>query len=192
MKRVSAFALLVCALVAAGCASQATYVEQKGDSGIVAVPDSTDNWPTHNMRAAKELIEKHVGKDYEIVAQYTVKKGQKVSTDQQTNTDQTQNGRNPNLKGERTTVSGSTTVSDITEYRIVYRKKLPQGYGPQVGAAPSNGWAVTGAGAVPAGGLMTGTGGMTPAGGPGGVPPNPYAGGVNPAGGVPRTSNYCP
>ncbi len=145
MKRGVAFVLLGMIGVAGGCASPAHYVEQKGDSGVVAIPDNSNAWPNYNMRAAKELMAKHVGPNYEIVDQYQVKTGQTTRNDQQTNTELTPNRRNPNLPGEHQTTTGVTTTQDTTEWRIVYRRvAAPVNYDQPYGGVPGTGLAPAG------------------------------------------------
>jgi hypothetical protein len=123
MKRIGVFAWVALVAAASGCASQAKYIEKKGDSGVVAIPKNTDTWPNYHRREALALIEKHVGPDYEIVTQGEVVTGQTTLKNAQVNTEQTANRRNPALPGERQTATSTTTQQDITEWRIVYRKK---------------------------------------------------------------------
>lgn len=173
MKRVL---VLVGAVVAglSGCASPARYVEKSvgGDSGIVAIPANTDEWPNHYRQAAIAKIVEHVGPDYEIIEEKEVVTGQAIVNNQQTNTEKTANRANPQLgPGERQTVNNTTTTMDRTEYRIAYRKRvggLPSQYGniiqtrypaPGPGAAPT---------VVPAGGIPT-----TPSSQPSGRVPSP-------------------
>lgn len=155
MKRGIAFVLLGMISVAGGCASPAHYIEQKADGGVVAIPDNSNTWPNYNVRAARELIAKHVGPNFEIVDQYQVKTGQTTRNEQQTNTDQTANRRNPS---ERQTTTGVTTTQDTTEWRIVYKKvaapvtrEQPYGGNPPAGVVQTGGVAGQGppAGVVP-------------------------------------------
>ena len=103
-----------------GCASPARYVETQSDSGVVAIPANTNAWPSYNLNAARALIEKHVGPNYEIVEEREVATGQQVLNNQQVNGNQS---------------IGQTTTQDLTEWRIAYRKKA----GPTTGITPAGG-----------------------------------------------------
>jgi hypothetical protein len=110
-----------------GCASPARVVSynREDGSGVVAIPDRSDTWPNYNYRAAKALIEKQVGPNYKIVSEGEVVVGQSTRNDQQTNTEQTANRRNPNLPGERQTTTGSVTQQNMTEYRLTFVRVAP-------------------------------------------------------------------
>src|SRR5262245_51230349 len=123
MRRVSALALVLGVVVASGCASPARYVEKKGDTGIIAIPNNTDTWPNHNRTAAIDLIKKHVGVGYEILDEREVVTGQSTTNNQQVNTEQTVNRTLPFLPAEKQTITNNTTQRDITEWRIWYRRK---------------------------------------------------------------------
>ena len=174
MKRGITFALLGVLAAAGGCAVPAQYVEKRGDSGTVAVPDNTNYWPNYNRREALALIQQHVGPNYEIIDERKVVTGQSTRNEQQTNTEMMQNRRNPNLPGERQTTTGSVTTQDLTQWQITYRKLPGVGDYPPPGAP----------GVTPAGGAIR-------TGGPGaGVVPS-----VLPAGGAPSrggTSYFTP
>ncbi len=64
-----------------GCVS-ARYVERNPDSGIVAVADNTNQWPSYNRDKAMELIRNHVGPDFEIVKEEEVVTGKVTRNDQ--------------------------------------------------------------------------------------------------------------
>jgi hypothetical protein len=100
----------VAAVVAglSGCASPARYVNQQGDTGIVAIPADTDIWPTYYRTRALEKIREHVGPNYEIIDQGEVVTGKTTMNSQQVN-----NGH----------VSGVMTTQDTKEWQIAYRKK---------------------------------------------------------------------
>lgn len=161
-----------------GCATPARYVEQGRDGGVVAIPNNSDAWPTHNRREALALIEKHVGPDYEIVHQGEVAVGQRTNNNQQIKREQTFNSTMPFAPAQKDTIDNVTTTQDVTEFRITYRKKPTTGVGslpPGMPGAPSP-FAPPGgvtqtqyngdpAGVMPAGGTgplgCTGTGGPT-------------------------------
>jgi hypothetical protein len=148
-----------------GCASPARYVEQNSDSGIVAIPAKTNAWPNYNLSAARELIEKHVGPNYEIVEEREVATGQQVLNNNQVNGNQS---------------VGQTTTQNLTEWRIAYRKKAgPMGGGlqPVGGIQPMRPLPGSGPAVQPAGGIVPSMGpgaplgGVVPAGGLGMPPP---------------------
>ena len=172
MKRGITFALLGVLAAAGGCGSPAQFVEKRGDSGTVSISDNTNYWPNYNRREALALIQQHVGPNYEIIDERKVVTGQSTRNEQQTNTEMTQNKRNPNLPGERQTTTGSVTTQDITQWQISYRKLPAAGDYPPPGVTPAGGVIRTGgpgAGVVPsvqpAGGTPTrgGTSYFTPA-----------------------------
>ncbi len=122
MNRGTVCALLLGLTVCAGCASPAKNIEKNRDGGIVSIPANTDAWPSHNRRAALDLIQKHVGVNYEIVQEREVVVGQSTTNNQQVNTEQTP-GRFPFLApNEKQTVTNNTTSHDVTEWRIWYRR----------------------------------------------------------------------
>ena len=121
----------VVALVAglSGCASPARYIERTGDTGVVAIPANTDAFPTYNRSEAMALIQKHVGPNFEIVEEREVATGKRTLNDQQVNNEQTWNTSNPLLPANKQTVQNTTTTQDVTEWRIAYRKKVPNSFG---------------------------------------------------------------
>jgi hypothetical protein len=134
---------------ASGCAS-ARYVEKSADGGIVAIPSNADFWPIKHMTAAKELMEKHVGPDYEILDQKEVVTGVTTHHNQEIKREPTFNSEVPFLDAEKHTVTNSTTSTDRTEWRIAYRRRPAPPLGlTQVGAIQPAG------GVVPAGGTTT-------------------------------------
>ncbi len=160
MKRGITFALLGVLAAAGGCGSPAQFVEKRTDSGTVSISDNTNYWPNYNRREALALIQQHVGPNYEIIDERKVVTGQSTRNEQQTNTEMTQNRRNPNLPGERQTTTGSVTTQDLTQWQITYRKLPAVGDYPAPGVTPAGGAIRTGrpgAGVVPS---------VLPAGGP--------------------------
>jgi hypothetical protein len=148
---------------AGGCASPAKYIEKKGDTGIVSIPNNSDSWPSYNKRAAHELIQKHVGMHYEIIEERDVVVGQSTTNNQQVNTEQTP-GRFPFLApNEKQTVTNNTTSRDLTEWRIWYKRIDPPRPGIN-GGAPLPGGDFTPAGAQQPANPMSPS--VLPAGGP--------------------------
>ena len=122
------------ALVAAlsGCASPARYVERTGDTGVIAIPANTDAFPTYNRSEAMALIHKHIGPNFEIVEEREVATGKRTLNDQQVNNEQTWNTSNPLLPANKQTVQNTTTTHDVMEWRIAYRKKVPNSLGSRI------------------------------------------------------------
>lgn len=89
----------------AGCTS-AHYIQKGPDSGVVAIPDNSDVWPTHYKTAALELIKAHIGKDYVILDERVVTTGGRPDA-------------NPMAPPPNAPPS-------TTEYRITYAKRPPQ------------------------------------------------------------------
>ena len=143
--------------LAGGCASPAHYVEKKPDSGIVSIPANNGLFADYYRKEALDLIQKHVGPNYEIIEVRKVVTGQSTTNNQQVNTEAIPNKRNPNQPGERQTITNDTTQRDITEVYIWYRQKsVPLGSNQPYGAP---------------GGVMQ-TGGVRPQGQPQGTTPD--------------------
>lgn len=144
MKRGFAVAVVALVSLAGGCSTPARYVERGSGQGVVAIPSNTDAFPGYNRREALALIEKHVGPNYEIVDEREVVTGTNTLNSQIANGQQTPNAKGG--KSEIQTVSGTTTQTDRTEWRITYRKVgeagveggLPAGLVPNVGPGPSS------------------------------------------------------
>lgn len=122
MKRFGALALVAALAAAGGCASAARYAEKKPDRGVVTVPDDSDCWPGYNRRAALKLIEQHVGPDYEIVDQRTVKTG-RTGRSGLPDTNETLNPRNPGAPAYRSASTHATSMPEDTQFQITYRRK---------------------------------------------------------------------
>jgi hypothetical protein len=122
MKRGFAVAVVALVSLAGGCATPARYIEKGNNQGVVAIPANTDTFPAYNRREALALIQKHVGPNYEIVDEREVVTGTNTLNSLSANGQQT-----PNAKGGSSdiqTVSGITTQTDRTEWRITYRKTI--------------------------------------------------------------------
>ena len=157
----SRFLAVAAAVVAglSGCASPARFIEQRPDSGVVAIPANTNTWPYYYQREAQALIEKHVGPDFEIVHQEAVPVGTLTSSNQQVKREQ--NGFINPLTGpvEKDTITNTTSTHDITEWRITYRRKAGA-VGTATGAVPAGGTTRTQyqSGVQPAGGVVPNAG----------------------------------
>ncbi|MGL6097341.1 MAG: hypothetical protein ACRC7O_16270, partial [Fimbriiglobus sp.] len=150
-----ALAAAVVAAAGAGCGG-ARYVTRGADEGVVAVPDRSNDWPSYHHDKATKLIHEHVGPDYEVVEEWSEKTGERVTQDQDVNREQTFNREIPFLPADKVTTKSTTTVADVTEWRIKYRKKSAGAAGGSVvavgGTAPPPG---AGSGVVQAGGTLS-------------------------------------
>jgi hypothetical protein len=149
MKRGGVSALVLALAVAGGCASPAKYIEKRGDSGVIAIPNNTDTWPSHHRREALALIQKHVGPNYEILEEREEVVGQSTHNNQQVNTEDTFNREIPFLPAQKQTITNTTTQRDITEWRIVYRRVDPLTPRALASQQPAN--PIAPAGGAPAG-----------------------------------------
>jgi hypothetical protein len=116
--------LLAFAVVSlAGCASSARYVARTATDGTVAVPDSTNSWPSYHHDQAVKLIEKHVGDEYDIITEEEYVKGHKTSNDKNV---EEQNRFSIFFWRPRVVEHTETTQTktDLTEWRIHYRRRM--------------------------------------------------------------------
>lgn len=130
---------------AAGCGTTARYVSQQGDSGVVAIPQNSNAWPTNYRQDAESLIRQHVGPDYEIVDEREVVTGSNTLNNQHVNVQQTSNGRDPALPGVSGLQTGSSVTRDVKEWQITYRRKMGQPVGipaPGSSISPAGGTTV--------------------------------------------------
>jgi hypothetical protein len=145
----------------------AHYVEKGRDQGIVAIPEWTNDWPTHYEDAAIDLIKAHVGSSYVIIDRYPVVVGN--------------SSNNPHMSSDPSNPAPNST-STKTEYRIVYARKpvgpgipfgspMPAPYATRPMLPPGAGMGAPPPGVLPAGAYTPGsvTGPMTQ-----GPPMNPY------------------
>ncbi len=106
-------------LTMVGCAN-ARLVSSTPTGGIVAVPDNTDSWPSHNMTKARELMSQQCPGGYSIVKQEEVVVGQTTTNNTQRDTNAV-----PITKGltaTQSTTRDTTQVQNQTEWRIWYQK----------------------------------------------------------------------
>jgi hypothetical protein len=106
----------------AGCSS-ARYVQRNPDSGIVAVADGSNEWPTYNRDRAVDLIVKHVGPDYEIVKEEETVTGQVTRNDQHVNQVPVRDPVVPFMSTTQSVVTESQSTQDVKAWFIHYRKK---------------------------------------------------------------------
>jgi hypothetical protein len=160
MKRVLVLAAAVVAAAGSGCAN-ARYVQRGADEGVVAIPANTDVWPDYQRTKALELIQAHVGPNYEIVNEQEVVTGHTTVNQQDTKREATLNGSVPFLPAEKQQTTMTTTDVPQKEWQIQYRKVkvggiAGRGTGFGTGVMPAGGVppATTGAAVTPAGGLL--------------------------------------
>jgi hypothetical protein len=148
-------AVALAALVAglSGCTSPARYVEKTADAGVVAIPKNTDVWPSNYHSEAVELIKKHVGPNYEIVEEREVPVTTVTNTRQQVDRETSLHPLNPfRGPGATDTVTNTTATTDITEWRITYRRRAAPPAGPVPAGEPfPGGTTLTPATATPPG-----------------------------------------
>ena len=129
-----------------GCTSGARFVndDKSARSGVVAIPDNSNVWPTYYRDSAYQLIREQYpafNPQTDIVSQGEVKVGEITQNNQ--STEKGFLGDNKPIKGEIDRTVTSTSTSDKLEWRIQYR--LPQA---QAGTRPANN-AVMQAGGIP-------------------------------------------
>ena len=130
-----------------GCVSGARYVndDKTSRSGVVAIPENSNVWPTYYRDGAYQLIREqypNFNPQTDIVSQSEVKVGEKTQNDQRTDR-RFIGGENKPIKGEIDQTVTSTSTSDKTEWRIQYRLQQAQ-----AGIRPANN-AVLQAGGIP-------------------------------------------
>lgn len=111
-----------CLAGVSGCATPARYVERTEESGVVAIPQNNDAFPSFSRSDALALIEKHVGPNYDIIEERSVATQVPTRRNLQAETEhvRTTNRINPSI-GADTPVAAGT--HEVTEWRIAYRKR---------------------------------------------------------------------
>jgi hypothetical protein len=119
-------------LMLPGCAStsDARYVYQDNEFGVVAIPKNTTQGPTHYREQAEALMGQHFPQGYEIVRAEEVVDGSRTLTVGKTGTTEFAPQISPHLLAFLK-VGGSMTRSqadtlNLTECRIIYKKADPQ------------------------------------------------------------------
>lgn len=140
-------ALMIGLFTLAGCASP-RFVQMDQGGGIVALRENTNVWPTYYRDKAATMIGRKCPNGYEIVREEEVATGTVSHTNSQTDTREAPSalfggGNNRTEKsgkqGERSsstfggiavplgetqqTTQRTTTVRDVTEWRIYYRAR---------------------------------------------------------------------
>jgi hypothetical protein len=119
-------------LVMPGCAttSDARYVYQDSQFGVVAIPKNTPQGPNHYREQAEALMAQHFPQGYEIVRAEEVVDGSRTLTVGKTGTTEITPQIAPHLLA-MLRVGGSMTRSqadtmNLTECRIIYKKAEPK------------------------------------------------------------------
>lgn len=118
--------LTLASLGLAGCNS-ARFVHVDQNGGIVAIPSNSNAWPYYHRDKAEALIRKKCPNGYEIVGENEVVTGQTSHTDTQTDTQQAPalavGGLAVPLGQTQQNTQQTTRYTDVTEWRIEYRRK---------------------------------------------------------------------
>jgi hypothetical protein len=119
-------------LVMSGCASlsDARYVYQDGEFGVVAIPKNTPEGRNHYREQAEALMARHFPQGYEIVRAEEVVAGSRTLTLGKTGTTELTPQVAPHLLA-LLKVGGSMTRSQadslsLTECRIIYKRSDPK------------------------------------------------------------------
>jgi hypothetical protein len=118
-------------LTVPGCAStsDARYVYQDGEFGVVAIPRNTDEGPNHYRQQAEALMAHHFPQGYEIVRAEEVVEGSRTLTVGKSGTTELSPQVTPHLLallklGATMTRSQADTLA-LRECRIIYKKADP-------------------------------------------------------------------
>lgn len=116
---------MVFVLGAVGCAStNARTVLKDRDSGVVAIPDDTDSFPNYNRSQALELIQEHVGRQYEIVKEEEYVLGPTVKNETRFTRRPIINWLLPWKLAEDAKTTNTSMTTNNTEYRIHYQRAI--------------------------------------------------------------------
>ena len=106
-----------------GCQS-ARIVSKSEDGGVIAIPANNDMWPFHYRTKAEELLTRECPEGYVIELEEEYVTGQATSTDVDDTSRTQQITKNASVTLNSTQTN--TTTSNVTEWRIHYRKKTPE------------------------------------------------------------------
>lgn len=116
------FAPLAIILLLLSCGCQSARIVSKSDTeGVIAIPANSNSWPFHYRAKAEELLSRECPEGYEIVLEEEFVTGQSTTTDEsdENRTQQITKNASVSFDTSRTT----STTSNVTEWRIHYRKK---------------------------------------------------------------------
>jgi hypothetical protein len=129
-------------LTLTGCAStsDARYVYQDGEFGVVAIPRNTSEGPTHYRQQAESLMAQHFPEGYEIVRAEEVVEGSRTLTVGKSGSTEITPQVAPHLLA-LLKVGGSVTRNQadtmaLRECRIIYKKADPHSTAAHGGFAP--------------------------------------------------------
>ena len=115
-----------------GCAttSDARYVYQDSEFGVVAIPRNTPEGPKHYREQAEALMAQHFPQGYEIVRAEEVVEGSRTVTVGKSGTTELAPQVSPHLlsllKVGGTMTRSQAETTNLTECRIIYKKADPQ------------------------------------------------------------------
>jgi hypothetical protein len=142
MRGKNRIALGLLGLMLAGCAStsDARYVYQDGEFGVVAIPRNTSDGPNHYRQQAEALMAQHFPEGYEIIRAEEVVEGSRTLTVGKTGTTEITPQVAPHLLallkiGGTLTRSQADTLA-LHECRIIYKKADPHSASALGGFAP--------------------------------------------------------
>ncbi|HJT79209.1 MAG TPA: hypothetical protein VJ739_18580, partial [Gemmataceae bacterium] len=129
-------------LMFTGCAmtSDARYVYQDGEFGVVAIPRNTSDGPNHYRQQAEALMAQHFPEGYEIIRAEEVVEGSRTLTVGKTGSTEITPQVTPQLLA-LLKIGGSMTRSQadtlaLRECRIIYKKADPHATAARRGFAP--------------------------------------------------------
>jgi len=141
--------LWLAGLLVSGCAttSDARYVYQDGEFGVVAIPKNTPQGPKNYREQAEALMAQHFPEGYEIVRAEEVVEGSRTLTVGKAGSTELAPQVTPHLLalfkvGGSVTRSQADTVN-LTECRIIYKKAdplsatAPGGFAPVASLTPT-------------------------------------------------------
>jgi hypothetical protein len=119
----AAGALCALAVISCGCAGTARLVSRDSNSGVVAVPENSNRWPSFYRKHAEELMKANCPDGYTIVKEEEVVVGQTQHT--HTTTDRSGSPLLAALHIDPINENSNQTTSydDRKEWRIYYQAK---------------------------------------------------------------------
>ncbi len=119
----AAWGVLSLGILSEGCQS-ARVISKDESGGVISIPANSDAWPFRFRSKANELLAK------ECPEGYIIEREEEVITGQQTVVNEEERNRTQQISKRASLSVGNTTTtettSDITEWRIHYRKKTAE------------------------------------------------------------------
>src|SRR5260221_4038261 len=119
-----------------GCAHARVVERHEDGSGVVAIPDNTNSWPSRNHRRAEQLIAQQCPTGYIIEREQEVSVGPIADTHTNTSTHSVPVLTPLGLAPSTADTQQTTSYQDVKEWRIWYR---PKGVSPASNVAPAGG-----------------------------------------------------